>query len=171
SVSTFSGRSPRTRGRFSPRASMNRHFVEMLRALSDANADYLVIGAAAVAAHGFVRATKDIDIWIRPSRENVDRVWRAFVEFGAPLEQIVPDDLMTPGTIFQIGIDPIRIDILTAVEPLDFEEAWTRRATFVENGISVHYLSKPDLIATKRVAGRPYDARDIEELEKLPNTQ
>lgn len=147
---------------------MNRHFVEMLRALSDARAEYLVIGAAAVAAHGFVRATKDIDIWIRSTRENVDRVWKALVEFGAPLEQIAPDDLATPGTIFQIGVDPIRIDILTAVEPLQFEDAWARRATFVEDDINVHFLSKLDLIATKRVAGRPYDARDIEELEKLP---
>jgi predicted nucleotidyltransferase len=147
---------------------MNRHFAEMLRALSDANVEYLVIGSAAVAAHGFVRSTKDIDIWIRPSRENVKRVWRALADFGAPLEQLTPADLEIPGTVFQIGIDPIRIDLLTAVEPLEFDGAWTRRATFSEHGIDIHYLGKADLIASKRAAGRSYDERDIEELEKFP---
>ena len=140
----------------------------MLRVLSGASAEFLVVGAHAVAAHGFVRATKDIDIWIRPTAENADRVWHALVEFGAPLDQIEPRDLTVPGNVFQIGIDPIRIDILTTVEGAEFETAWRRRTSFEEQGIAVPCLGKVDLILTKRAAGRPGDLRDVEELERLP---
>jgi hypothetical protein len=146
---------------------MNQHFVEMLSALSDASADFLIIGAHAVAAHGHFRATKDIDIWIRPTRENVDRVWSALVAFGAPLHQITPEDLLTPGTIYQIGIAPIRIDILTAVQPLDFEEAWANRALVEVAGKEYPFLGREDLIRSKRAAGRPHDLKDIEALEQF----
>ncbi len=146
---------------------MNRHFVEMLSALSDAHAEFLIIGAHAVAAHGHYRATKDIDIWINPSPENVARVWQALGEFGAPLHQIAKEDLLTPGTIYQIGVDPIRIDILTAVEPLAFDEAWANRATVVVDGQQWPFLGREDLIRSKRAAGRPHDLRDIEALEQF----
>jgi hypothetical protein len=140
----------------------------MLRALSDAKADYLVIGALAVAAHGYVRATKDMDLWIRSTPENIPRVWSALVDFGAPLEQLTPEDLLVPGTIFQIGIDPIRIDILTRVAGLDFEGAWSRRTSFDDEGAAIPCLSREDLLASKLAAGRPNDLRDIEELGRLP---
>lgn len=146
---------------------MNRNFVEMLRALSDAGAEFLIVGAHAVAAHGHYRATKDIDIWIRPERENVVRVWRALVEFGAPLHQITPDDFLVPGTIFQIGVDPVRIDILTSIEPLTFEEAWANRATIDVGGHTWPFLGREDLIRAKRAAGRPHDLKDIEALEQF----
>jgi predicted nucleotidyltransferase len=147
---------------------MNRDFVEMLRALSDAGVEFLVVGAHAVAAHGFVRATKDIDIWINPTPENVSRVWRALTEFGAPMEQISRDDLVTPGNIYQIGVEPIRIDILTTVAGVDFASAWQNRISFDEQGVTVPCLNKADLLRSKRAAGRPGDLRDIEELERLP---
>lgn len=146
---------------------MNRHFVEILRGLSDAGAEYLIIGAQALSAHGYVRATKDLDIWIRPSRENAQRVWIALARFGAPLENLSMDDLTTPGTIFQIGIDPIRIDVLTAVAGLGFDEAWSGRTTIAYEGLDLPYLSKADLIRSKRAAGRPQDLIDIENLERL----
>lgn len=91
---------------------MNRHFVEMLLALSDAGAEFLIVGAHAVAAHGHYRATKDIDIWIRPSPENVERVWTALVAFGAPMHDLTREDLCTPGTFYQIRVEPTRIDLL-----------------------------------------------------------
>lgn len=150
---------------------MNRHFVEMLRALSDAGAEFLIIGAHAVAAHGFVRATKDLDIWVRPTPENAARVWTALAAFGAPLEQFEQMDLTLPDNIFQIGIDPVRIDILTAVPGADFSTAWQRRIAFQEQGVIVPCLAKEDLIATKRAAGRPHDLRDVEELERLSFTR
>jgi len=146
---------------------MNRHFVEMLSALSDANAEFLIVGAHAVAAHGHYRATKDIDIWINPSPENVVRVWDALREFGAPLHQLSPADLMTPGTIYQIGVDPIRIDLLTAVEPLAFAEAWANRAIVTVDSQPWPFLGREDLIRSKRAAGRPHDLKDIEALEQF----
>jgi uncharacterized nucleotidyltransferase DUF6036 len=146
---------------------MNRHFVEMLNALSDANAEFLIIGAHAVAAHGFYRSTKDIDIWIRPSPENVARVWQALHRFGAPMHQITVEDLLTVGTIYQIGVDPMRIDILNAVEPLAFVEAWSNRAMIEVDGRTWPFLGRDDLIRSKRAAGRPHDLRDIEALEQF----
>lgn len=146
---------------------MNRHFVEMLSALSGAGAEFLIVGAHAVAAHGHARATKDIDIWINPIPENVTRVWQALGDFGAPLHQLSKDDLLEPGTIYQIGVDPMRIDILTAIEPLAFDSAWTNRATIVVDGLSYPFLGREDLIRAKRAAGRPHDLRDIEALEQL----
>lgn len=146
---------------------MNRDFAEMLHALSDAGAEFLIIGAHAVAAHGHYRATKDIDIWIGPTPENIRRVWRALLEFGAPLHALSIEDLETPGTIFQIGVEPVRIDILTAVEPLEFAAAWTRRAIIEVDGQSYPFVGREDLIASKRAAGRPHDLRDIEALEQF----
>ena len=146
---------------------MNRNFVEMLRALSGARAEFVIIGAHAVAAHGHPRSTRDIDIWINPTAGNVERVWQALAEFGAPLQQISQNDLLTPGTIFQIGVEPIRIDILTAVEPLTFDEAWANRAMIEVDGEPFPFLGRDDLIRSKRAAGRPHDLRDIEALEQF----
>ncbi len=147
---------------------MNRHFVEMLSALSDAGADYLVIGAHALAAHGYTRGTKDLDVWVRPTPQNAVRVWQALIEFGAPLERLTVDDLSTPGMICQIGVDPARIDILTSPAGLDFDGAWQRRVMFEVKNAQFPFLSRSDLIASKLAAGRPNDLRDIEELERLP---
>jgi hypothetical protein len=147
---------------------MNRNFVEMLSELSDAGAEYLVIGATALAAHGYARGTKDIDIWIRPTPENAARVCRALLAFGAPLENLDVAELSTPGMIFQIGVDPGRIDLLTQPAGVTFDAAWNSRVTFEVNGRPFPFISRADLIATKRAAGRPNDLRDVEELERLP---
>ncbi len=85
---------------------MNRDFAEMLSALSDAGAEFLVVGAHALAAHGRPRATGDLDIWVRPSAENAERVWSALARFGAPLAALTRRDLQTPGIEFQIGVEP-----------------------------------------------------------------
>ncbi|MCU1228478.1 MAG: hypothetical protein JWO97_1362 [Acidobacteria bacterium] len=147
---------------------MNRNFVEMLTALSDASAEYLIIGATALAAHGFVRGTKDMDIWIRPTPENAARVWSALIEFGAPLQDLTVKDLSAPGTIYQIGVDPGRIDLLTEPAGVTFDAAWAQRVMFTISGRSFPFIGRADLIASKRAAGRPNDLRDIEELERLP---
>lgn len=146
---------------------MNRHFVEMLSALSAAGAEFLIVGAHAVAAHGHYRATKDISIWVNPTPRNAARVWQALTEFGAPLHQLAMEDLLTPGTIYQIGIDPIRIDLLTAIEPLEFANAWNNRAAIEVGGQVYPFLGREDLIRAKRAAGRPHDLLDIEALERF----
>jgi len=145
---------------------MNRDFAEMLSALSAAGAEYLVVGAYALAAHGRPRATGDLDIWVRPSSDNADKVWAALAGFGAPLSALKKQDLTTPGIVFQIGVEPVRIDILTAIDGVDFDGAWTRRIVVDVDGQSVPLLGKDDLIRNKRAAGRPQDLADVAALEQ-----
>ena len=94
---------------------LNRDYVEMLAALSAAGAEYLVVGAHALAAHGAPRATGDLDLWVRPTPENARRVWQALEAFGAPLHELTLGDLSRPDVVFQIGLVPQRIDILTSI--------------------------------------------------------
>jgi len=145
---------------------MNRDFAEMLDALSAAGAEFLIVGAHALAAHGRPRATGDLDIWVRPTPENAQRVWRALVSFGAPLDELHVDDLATPGIVFQIGIAPARIDILTAATGIAFEGAWSQRATFEVDGRALPFLSREDLIRNKSAVGRPRDLADIDDLKR-----
>jgi predicted nucleotidyltransferase len=144
---------------------MNRDFSEMLSALSDAGAEYILVGAHAMAAHGLPRATGDMDLWVRPSAENAERVWRALAEFGAPLDQLSQEDLTEPEVVFQIGVVPNRIDILTSVTGVDFEDAWTRRDVVELDGVQVGVIAREDLIRNKRAVGRLRDLADIEDLE------
>ena len=101
---------------------MNRDFAEMLSALSDAGVEFLVVGAHALAAHGIPRATGDLDIWVRPTRANAQRVLAALAVFGAPLGDLSLDDLTQPDTLFQIGVVPCRVDILTGISGIQFKE-------------------------------------------------
>ena len=144
---------------------MNRHFVEMLSALSDAGAEYLVIGAQALAAHGFVRGTRDLDIWIRPTRENAQRVWRALVAFGAPLQGVTIEDLCTPELIYQLGVEPNRIDFITTPVGVGFDDAWRNRVAMRVADRDYPFLSKADLITMKRATARPQDLVDADTLE------
>ena len=144
---------------------MNRDFAEMLSALSAAGAEYLVVGAHALAAHGRPRATGDLDIWIRPTTENGERVWVALTQFGAPLSALKKEDLATPGIVFQIGVEPVRIDILTAIDGVDFDGAWKRRLVAEIDGQSVPLLGRDDLIRNKRATGRPQDLADVAALD------
>lgn len=143
---------------------MNRHFVEMLRELSAAGADYLVIGAHAVAAHGYLRGTRDLDVWVRPTADNAQRVWRALLAFGAPLGDLTPQDLSTPKMIFQVGVDPIRIDILTSPAGVEFDSAWANRVMVTIDGQQFPFLGRDDLVRSKRASGRRQDLLDLDQL-------
>lgn len=149
---------------------MNPDFAEILSALSAAGAEYIVVGAFAVAAHGNPRATGDIDIWVRPTRENAERVLQALRAFGAPLFDLTIDDLVDEQTVFQIGVAPVRIDILAGIDGVEFEDAWPRRVMAALGTESAPVLSLVDLAANKRAAGRPKDLVDLawieSELEK-----
>jgi len=145
---------------------MNRDFEEMLRALLDADADFMVIGAHAVAVYARPRATGDLDIWVRPTPSNADRVWKALVAFGAPLDQLTRQDLVSDDVVFQIGVAPSRIDLLTTIGGVKFDEA-SRRHTSVELwGLTVPVIGREDLIRSKRAAGRERDIADVAELER-----
>ncbi len=145
---------------------MNRDFVEMLSALGEAGAEFLVVGAHALAAHGVPRATGDLDIWIKASDQNAQRVLSALSNFGAPLFDLTAADLTAPGTVFQIGVPPSRIDILTSISAVPFEQAWARRLTVEIEGMPIPVLGKEDFIANKRAVGRPRDLSDLELLSE-----
>lgn len=106
---------------------MNPDFRDLLAAFNARGVEFLVVGAHALAAHGLVRATKDLDLWVRPDSANAPRVLAALADFGAPLQDLTPEDLSRPGLIFQIGVEPIRIDIITAIDGVEFSEAWALR--------------------------------------------
>jgi hypothetical protein len=144
---------------------MNRDFLDMLSALFDAGADFLVVGAHAVAVHARPRATGDLDLWVRPTAENAERVWRALEAFGAPLHELTRADLTSNDLVFQIGLAPRRIDILTDIGSVEFQQAWERRVTLDLEGMRVPVIGREDLIQAKRDAGRPRDLADIEDLE------
>jgi hypothetical protein len=133
----------------------------MLSALSAAGVDFIVVGAHALAAHGVPRATGDLDIWVRPTRENAGRTLRALVAFGAPLADLSADDLTRPDTVFQIGLPPARIDILSGITGVSFEDAWSRKTTVRLASLDVPVLSRADFVANKSATGRPKDLADI----------
>lgn len=149
---------------------LNEDYKDMLHALADEKVRFLLIGAYALAAHGYPRATMDIDIWVMPSPENADAVLRAVRRFGAPLHNLSKADLVTEGTVFQIGVAPRRIDIITAASGLNFEEAESRATTVDIEGIIVCIPSIADLIRNKRASGRTKDIADAEALEELTSS-
>ena len=152
---------------------MNHHrdFEEMLSALSNERVEFLIVGAYAVMAVTEPRYTKDLDVWVRPSRTNARRVYRALEAFGAPLSNLRMRDLECEGIVFQIGVEPVRIDILTRVDGLDFEPAFERATKGKYGRINVALLSVADLIKNKKLVGRPQDLLDVAKLEaRLPKT-
>jgi hypothetical protein len=144
---------------------MNQDFAEMLGALCDQQAEFLVVGAYAMAAHGFPRATGDIDIWVRPTPENAEKVWQALMTFGSPLFNLTKQDLCDPGVVFQIGLPPNRIDILTRITGVEFEKAWGDRLQITIQDRTIPVLGRQDLIHNKLTTGRPKDLGDAETLK------
>ena len=141
---------------------LNPNFRDMLVALNDAEADYLVVDAYAMAAHGCPRATGDIDFWIRATLENAERVWSALSVFGAPIFQISVGELSTPDVVFQIGVPPQRIDIMTSVSGVEFDEAWPSRFVVDLDGIQASVIGREQLLKNKIASGRPKDIVDVE---------
>jgi hypothetical protein len=145
----------------------------MLSALSAAGADHIVVGGYAVGLHLEPRATKDIDILVRPSLANAKRVIRALRAFGAPLFGIDARLLSTAGLVLQIGVPPRRIDLLTALSGVSFAEAWRSRVMVPVEGLAkpVPFLGRETLIKNKRAAGRPQDLADVANLERIAPKQ
>lgn len=140
---------------------MNRDFADMLAALSAAGAEFLIVGAYAMAAHGLPRATGDIDIWVRPTRENAERVMAALRIFGAPLFDLSIDDLLRLDTVFQLGVPPARIDILTGISGVTFDEAWRGRVDVPIDDHVVPVIGFSELLRNKEATGRAKDQADV----------
>jgi hypothetical protein len=141
-------------------------FRDLLAAFNDRGVEFIIVGAHALAAHGLVRATKDLDVWVRPGPENARRVLAALADFRAPLHDLTADDLARPGLVFQIGVEPLRIGVITAIDAVDFAGAWPRRvpARFADQEAAV--LSREDLLVNKRATGRDQDLLDVKWLEE-----
>ena len=146
---------------------MNRDFAEMLRALAAESVEFLVVGAYAVAGHGLPRATGDIDLWVRPSADNAARLWRALERFGAPRSRLTPDSFTQPDVVYHIGLPPNRIDLLTTIDGVGFDEAWAEKVPCVVSGIAFDMLSLRHLVQNKRATGRPQDLADVARLQAL----
>jgi hypothetical protein len=143
---------------------MNQDFRDLLHALSESHAEFLVVGAYALAVHGIPRATGDIDIWVRPAPSNAQLVMRALETFGAPLGDLTLVDLATPGIVFQIGLPPRRIDIMTRISGVDFDMAWKNRKVARFGDIDAFVIGLEELIANKAATGRPKDVLDHQAL-------
>lgn len=143
----------------------SRDFIECIECLNRANVEFLLVGAHALAYHGAPRFTGDLDVWIRVSPENLARVYEALRAFGMPLVVDDPTGWLSKGDVFQMGVEPVRIDILTEVTAIDFETAWTSRVEADFHGHRVGLLSRSDLLRNKRAVGRPRDLADIGVLE------
>jgi hypothetical protein len=146
---------------------MSPDFADMLSALSAAGVDFIVVGAHALAAHGVPRATGHLDIWVRPSPANAARTMQALTAFGAPLADLSADDLTKPDTVFQIGLPPHRIDIVSGITGVAFDDAWPRRVMVQVTGRDVAVLSTIDFVANKSARGRPKDLADLALLDEV----
>jgi hypothetical protein len=140
----------------------------MLHALSDAGADFLIVGAHARAVYGEPRATKDLDIWVRADEANARRVWAALAAFGAPMTNLALEDLSRPGIAFQLGVPPYRIDILTELTGVTFDEAWANRTSVQIGSVIYPVIGKREFVRNKRATGRPQDLIDADHVEDSP---
>jgi hypothetical protein len=150
---------------------LNEDYRDILQALVDEKVRFLLVGAYALAAHGYPRATMDIDIWVKPAPENADAVVRALRRFGTPLHDATRGHFEREDTVFQIGLAPRRIDIITSASGLQFEETFSRAIAVEIEGITVHIPSVADLITNKRASGRTKDLADAEALEELEGSE
>lgn len=144
---------------------LNKDWREFLELLSSNGVEYLVV-AFAVAFHGFPRYTADLDLRVRPNQDNADRVLRTLSEFGFGKMGIQAADLCSPGIVVQLGVKPNRIDLLTAISGVSFEEAWATRSEAELEGIATQFIGRAALLRNKEQTGRAKDLGDAEELRK-----
>lgn len=139
----------------------------MLQLLKSNEVRFLVVGAYAMGAYGYPRATGDMDIWVMASGENSKKLMKALQEFGSPLTQVNENDFVRKDLIFQIGVAPRRIDIITSIDGVEFEQAWRRRVEVDIGILKVPFISKADLIKNKESTGREKDLLDAKNLKAI----
>lgn len=148
---------------------VNADFSDLLNLFKANNVKYLVIGGYAVIQYTEPRFTKDLDLWISTHPDNAEAVFNALKEFGAPLEGLSPKDFSEEGYFYQMGVPPVRVDILMGIPGVQFDDAWERRVEVQFDDVSVTMISREDLILAKRAAGRPQDLLDADSLEQASN--
>ncbi len=144
-------------------------FLDFMAALHDAGAEFIVVGAHAMAVHGVPRATGDLDVLVRPSDDNAERVLEALHEFGAPVVEhgLTKDDLVTPGVVYQIGLPPFRIDVITSIDGASFDEASESRVEIAIQNRPIGFLGKQILIRNKLATNREKDRADAHLLQRI----
>jgi predicted nucleotidyltransferase len=145
---------------------INSDFRDMLRELNAAGVRYLIVGGYAVMVYTEPRYTKDLDLWIEPTESNAQKLFVALARFGAPTGDLRPGDFTEPEVSFQIGMDPVRIDIMTSVSGLDFALAWERKVKVDFGGESAPVLCRKDVLQSKIAAGRIRDRQDLKKLRR-----
>ena len=146
---------------------LNQDYKEMLQLLQEQTVEHLLVGAYALAAQGYPRSTIDIDIWVNPTPENSSKIYKALVQFGAPLNEIEENTFTNKGIIFQIGVAPRRIDLITEITgDIEFEDAMARSTQVNIDDVPLNVLSIEDLIKNKDATGRPKDIEDVNILRK-----
>jgi hypothetical protein len=148
---------------------MNRKQISLLAAFAARGVEYAVVGGVAVNAHGYVRATHDLDIFIRPTVANAGAAFEALRALGVPLEGLEPADLLDDEENLRFGPAEDHIDILASIGEMNFDQVWRNRMETVVDGLSISFISKADLIENKRQTGRLRDLADAEELEHIPD--
>ena len=143
----------------------------ILRCLATGEVEFLIVGALAVSWHGFPRFSGDIDFFVNPDRTNAERVIAALKQFGFGGVGITEDDLTTEDRIIQLGVEPNRIDLMTSISAVTFEEAWQSRVHGTLDGMPVNFIGRAALIKNKRASGRSKDLIDIEELTRQDPSQ
>lgn len=146
---------------------VNTDFSDLLLAFNAAGVRYLIVGGLALAFHDRPRFTKDLDIWVEPAEQNAKAAYRALAAFGAPLDRLTAEDLAQSDVVFQIGIAPLRIDVMTSISGVEFADAWASRARGKYGDVDVNVIGRDALIANKRATGRTQDRADLERLERL----
>lgn len=144
-------------------------FVDLVRCLNAEGCDFVIVGAHALAIHGSPRATGDLDVFVRADDDNAALVMRALLRFGAPLEAhgITERDFAVPGTVYQMGLPPRRIDVLTEISGVTYDEATVDTVAARIGGEPVRCIGLEAMLANKRASGRTKDLADAEVLEQL----
>ena len=141
----------------------NPHYKELLQLLNEFEVEYLIVGGYAVMKYGEPRYTKDLDVWVDNSAQNSQKLVEALRSFGAPLDKdgVTAETFTEKQVVYQIGIAPVRIDILTGITGVEFRDAWRKRVASTFFGVPVHFISFDDLVANKRALGRSSDLKDL----------
>jgi hypothetical protein len=150
---------------------MNEKQISLLAAFAAARVEYAVVGGVAVNTYGYVRATHDLDLFIRPTEENARAVFGALMALGVPMEGLEPTDLLNDEENLRFGPAEDHIDILASIGEMDFDQVWRNRMETVVEGVSISFISKADLIENKRQVGRLRDLADAEELALIPDPE
>lgn len=143
----------------------DRDFREFLECLAARDVRFLIVGGYAVAAHGHPRYTGDLDVWVWAGAENAERLLTALHDFGFESVDLVADDFTQPDRVVQLGYPPVRIDLLTSIDGVDFQACFDRRVEVVVDGLHVPFIGLADLRRNKAASGRPQDIADLAALD------